>query len=112
MSESRDHIVKFRVDDAELKFLQTKMQLSKCKSMSDFLRRISLGGRIVNVDTSEITDIKKLTKKISDNINQIAMRINFQKSVYKEDIEEIQYKINELYKQQNSIETLLKRLEK
>lgn len=110
MNESRNHIVKFRVDDVELNYLKEKMQLAKCKSMSDFLRRISLGGRIYVIDTSEITDIKKLTKKISDNINQIAMRINFQKTIYREDIEEIQYKIGELYKQQNRIETLLDKL--
>lgn len=112
MNENRNHIVKFRVDDEEFVCIKEKMKLAKCRNISDFLRRISLGGRIYVVDTSDISEIRKLTRKISDNINQIAMRINYQKTIYKEDIDEIQFKISELYKQQNNIETLLKRLEK
>ncbi len=112
MSESRNHIVKFRVDDIELNYLQEKMLLAKCKSMSDFLRRISLGGKIYNVDMKEFVEIKKLMVNIANNINQIAMRVNFQKTIYGEDIGEIKSKVEEIWQQLNYIQLMLHKLEK
>ncbi len=112
MSESRNHIVKFRVDDIELNYLQEKMLLAKCKSMSDFLRRISLGGKIYNVDMKEFVEIKKLMVNIANNINQIAMRVNFQKTIYGEDIGEIKRKVEEIWQQLNYIQLMLHKLEK
>lgn len=111
VNESRNHIVKFRVDDFEFNCLNEKMRLSKCKNMSDYLRRISLGGRIVNVDTSEFIEMKKLIRNISDNINQITKLANTQKSIYKDDIDEIQRKVNEIWQQQAYILSLLRKLE-
>jgi pyridoxal biosynthesis lyase PdxS len=104
--------MKFRVDDEEFEVLKKKKELAKSRSMSDFLRRISLGGRIVNVDTSEFVEMKKLIRNISDNINQIAKLVNSQNSVYKEDIEEIQGKVNEIWQQQAYILSLLHKLER
>nr|WP_326173219.1 plasmid mobilization relaxosome protein MobC [uncultured Ruminococcus sp.] len=112
MDNSRNNIVKFRVDDVELEVLITKIKLAKCKSMSDYLRRISLGGRIVNVDTSEFTEMKKVMKNAEDNINQIAKLANSQKSIYIDDIEEIQRKVDEIWQQQAYILSLLRKLER
>lgn len=112
MDNSRNNIVKFRVDDVELEVLITKIKLAKCKSMSDYLRRISLGGRIVNVDTSEFTEMKKVMKNAADNINQIAKLANSQKSIYIDDIEEIQRKVDEIWQQQAYILSLLRKLER
>ena len=76
MSEVRKHILKFRVDDEELSFLKKKSRVSNCKNMSDFLRRISLGGGIYNVDMSDFAEMKNLIRSISNNINQIATVAN------------------------------------
>lgn len=112
MENSRNNIVKFRVDDMEFEVLKTKMKLAKCKSMSDYLRRISLGGQIVNVDTSEFTKMKMLMRNAADNINQIAKLANSQKSIYIDDIEEIRRKVDEIWQQQAYILSLLRRLER
>lgn len=112
MNENRNHIVKFRVDDVEFNCLKEKMRLAKCRNMSDFLRRISLGGRIYNVDMKEFVEIKKLMVNIANNINQIAMRVNFQKTIYSEDIEEIKRKVEEIWRQLSYIQLMLHKLEK
>ena len=112
MNDSRNNIVKFRVSDEEFAILQNKTELANCKNMSDFLRRISLGGNIYNVDTTEFSEMRKLIKSISDNINQIAKAVNVTKSVYNDDIEEIKGKVNEIWQQQAYILSLLHRLER
>lgn len=112
MSNTRNHILKFRVDDTEYEILKQKNQLSKCKNMSDFLRRISLGGQILNVDMSELEQMKKLIKNIADNINQISHLANMQKSIYKDDLDEIKEKISQIWQQQAYIRSLLHKLER
>lgn len=107
----KKHIIKFRVDDEEYSLLQQKFKLSECSSMSSFLRKISLGGAIYIIDMSEFTQMRKLIQSISNNINQIALRVNSQGSIYKEDIEEIQSKVNEIWQQQVSMQSLLRKLE-
>jgi di/tripeptidase len=99
MDDTRNHIVKFRVDDEEFEFLKKKAELSNCKNMSSFLRKISLMGAIYNVDLSEFQEITVLLNSISRNINQIAILANKQKSIYKEDIEEMQARLDDMQKQ-------------
>ena len=111
MSETRKHILKFRVDDKELCFLKKKAEMSNCRNMSDFLRRISLGGAIYNVDMSDFAEMKNLIRNISNNINQIATAANRTHHLYSEEIEEIQKEVDEIWRQQAYILSQLHRLE-
>jgi di/tripeptidase len=99
MENNRSHRLIFRVDDEEFEFLKKKAELSNCKNMSSFLRKISLMGAIYNVDLSEFQEITVLLNSISRNINQIAILANKQKSIYKEDIEEMQARLDDMQKQ-------------
>ena len=94
MGITRKNIVKFRVNDEEFEFLKKKQMQSNCKTLSAFLRKISLMGAVYIVDMSEITEIRKYIKNISDNVNQIARAVNSQRSIYQEEIEEIQAELS------------------
>lgn len=112
MEDKRIHNIKVRLNDEEYEFYKTKMERSGCRTISQFIRNCVINSYIFNIDTSMLIDIKKLVKSISNNINQIALRVNFQGSVYKEDIDEIKSRINDIYKQLNNIEKLLTRYRK
>lgn len=96
MGNDRKHILKFRVSDDELKVINHKVELANSKNISDYLRRLALSGRIINIDTSDLKESRKLISSISQNINQIAMRVNYQGTIYKDDIEEMNYKIEQI----------------
>lgn len=96
MGNDRKHILKFRVSDDELRTIIHKVELAKCKNTSDFLRRTALSGRIINIDTSDLKESRRLISSISQNINQIALRVNYQGTLYKDDIDEMQYKIEQI----------------
>lgn len=108
---NRDHRLVFRVSDEEFNYLKKKIQLTNCKTMSDFLRKSALYGAVYNVDLSvffkSVSDISSIAK----SINQIARRVNYQKTLYNDDIQEIERKVNEVWQQQRYILSLLRKLE-
>ena len=81
MNENRKHKITFRLNDEELDFVKEKMELSNCRSVSAFIRKMILSGAIYNVDTTELTEMRRLIGSISNNINQIAVRANFQNRI-------------------------------
>lgn len=107
MGNEREHILKFRVNDEELAVIMRKVKLAKCRSTSDFLRQNALSGRIIMIDTSALKETKKLVSSISQNINQIALRINYQSTIYKDDIDEMQNKIEQIIYSISEIEKAL-----
>lgn len=112
MEKKRINIIKCRVNDKELAVIERKVQLAKCRNMSDFLRRMALSGRIIYVEGEALKDIRKLISSISQNINQIALRVNYQNSIYKDDIEEMQEKISTILSTISDIEKTLSGLER
>lgn len=111
MGSKKTYRLSFRVNEQEYLFIKEKIRLSKCRNASVFLRKIVLGGGIVNVDTTEFTEMRKLISTVANNINQIAMRVNYQKTIYKEDITEIQRRVDLIWQQQAYILSLLHKLE-
>lgn len=110
LNENRKHKITFRLSDEELAFMKEKMEISNCRSASTFIRKMVLSGAIYNVDTTELTEMRRLIGSFSNNINQIAVRANFQNRIYDEDIKEIKEKVNEIWQQQVSILSLLHQL--
>jgi len=112
MENVRNNIVKCRVSDEELNVIRRKVKLSGSRNISDFLRRMALAGRIIMIDTSEISESKHLIMTISKNINQIALRVNYQNTIYKDDIEEMQQKIDSIQYKLADIQSTLNSLKK
>ena len=90
-------ILKFRVTESENSYLREKMEHSGIKNMSEFLRKSICNSVIVHVDTSEIHEVRRLVSTVAKNINQIALRVNFQGTIYQDDMEEIKQRIEQIY---------------
>ena len=99
--------LKFRVTEEEYEYIQKKYELSGCKNISSYLRKMAVTGRIIQLDSSALIEISRLFSNIANNINQIAVRVNSTNRIYDEDIEEIQKKVKELWQLQTSIQSVL-----
>ena len=99
MSIERKRKIKleFYVDGEEKKFIIEKMKAAGIKNLSAYLRKISIEGKIEIVDYSEIRKFVSKINKIGVNINQIVKRVNETKSVFREDIKDIQNKLEEIW---------------
>jgi len=93
----------FRVNEDEKYFIEKKMELVGWTNFRSFVLNHIVRGEIVKLDLAEIRKMNTLLRNISNNINQIAARVNSTNRVYDADISEIQTKQTVLWEQQNKI---------
>ena len=81
----------------EVEQLKQRMAEAGVKNRSAFLRKMVLDGYIVKLDTSDIREMITLLRSCSNNLNQIAKRVNSTNSVYGADIADMQVKQDEIW---------------
>ena len=93
----------FRVNEDEKYFIEKKMEAAGWTNFRSFVLNSLVCGTVIKLDLAEIRKMNTLLRNISNNINQIAARVNATNRVYETDITEIQSKQSELWVQQNKL---------
>ncbi len=88
--EYRYKQLNFRVTDSEYEIIQKKMKLSGIKKPTAYLRKMAMDGYVIRLDLSEFTEILRLARINSNNLNQVAKRANETGNIYETDIKELQ----------------------
>ena len=78
----------FRATEEEATFIKEKFKASGLSNLSDYLRKMSMLGFILQFDDDELKKMQITMSNIASNINQIARRSNSTHNIYAEDIEE------------------------
>ncbi len=81
----------------ELVRLHQKMAEAGVRNRSAYLRKMALDGYIVKLDMDDITDMISLLRRSSNNLNQVAKKINSTDSVYGADIADMQTRQDEIW---------------
>lgn len=81
----------------EVEHLKERMAEAGVKNRSAFIRKMALDGYIIKLDTSDIRQMISLLRHSSNNLNQIARRVNSTNSVYGADIADMQAKQDEIW---------------
>ena len=98
MAERKREIqVKFWVTPEEKKMIRKKMILSKTANMGAYLRKMAIGGIIVNTDTTCLEKQFFEMHKIGVNVNQLARLANATGSVTPEEMKELKGMIKEIW---------------
>lgn len=97
-NRNRTRQVKFWVSEEEYQLLKKKMEAAGGVNQGAYIRKMILDGYIVNLDIPELKEIIRLLSITSNNVNQMARRLNVDGSIYKEDLEEINTKQDEIFK--------------
>ena len=105
--DTRDIIIKFRVSNEEAEQIERKFQNSGYKSKSDFIRMMIFQGQIIKVSDDFVRDFRRKYSSISNNINQIALRLNASGNIYAEDIAEIKNGVSEIWQLLNYFRSVL-----
>lgn len=87
----------FRTTEAEDLLIRQKMQAFGIKNQSAFLRALALNGYLLKLDLPEIRELTRLMKNLTNNVNQIARRLNEHGSMYETEIDEIRQWVKELW---------------
>lgn len=99
----RNCLLRFYVSEDEKAFIYEKMNVAKIRNLSDYLRKVAIESKIEIRDYSEFRNFRNELNKIGVNINQISRRVNETRSVYKEDLKDIQDKQEEIWQLMRAI---------
>ena len=72
------------------------MKLAGIRNMSAYIRKMCIDGYIIHLQIPELTECAKLLRYTSNNINQIARRVNSGGGVYPDEMDEIRAKLTEV----------------
>jgi hypothetical protein len=76
-------------------------------NMSAYLRKIAIDGYVVRLELPELRELITLLRRSSNNLNQIAARINSTGRAYDADIEDMQQNQEQIWQ---GVSSILKKL--
>ena len=103
----RNERLEIKLTEEEKALFEEKRKLSKCRNMSHFIRKCVFEKEIYQVDLEPFRDLQGLLSNVTNNINQIAKRVNSTGVIYKEDVSDIKKEIEHFSKELWQIHSLL-----
>lgn len=88
-SEGRTVGLFTKVSPEEKTVIDRKMKELGTRNLRAYLRKMAVDGYIVHVDMSSVTEVVRLLRSISSNVNQIARRCNETRNLYADDVEDL-----------------------
>ena len=95
MAKTKTSGIYFKVTDEERKLIEQRMALAGIRNMSGYIRKMCIDGYFVQLQIPELTKCAKLLRYTSNNVNQIARRVNSGGRVYTDEVNEITAKLAE-----------------
>ena len=103
----RNERLEIKLTEEEKALFEEKRKLAKCRNMSHFIRKCVLEKEIYQVDLEPFRDLQGLLSNATNNINQIAKRVNSTGIIYKDDINDMKKQIEYFSKELWQIHSLL-----
>ena len=94
----------FKVSPEEKEIIEKKMAQLGIHNQRAYLRKMAVDGYAVQVDMSDFKALVSLLRNCSNNLNQIAKRVNSTGNLYQEDVADLQERYRELW---GAVSTLL-----
>ena len=86
----------FKATEEELNIIHQKMKALGITNQSAFIRAMTLNGYVLKLDLPELHDAVRLMGSLSNNVNQIARRLNERGSIFETEIDDIADRQKEL----------------
>ena len=99
----REIMVKFRTTPEEYELIQQKAELAGFQNLSAYIRKMAIDGYVIKLDLPELREMISLLRRSSNNLNQIAKRVNSTDRIYAEDMEDMMRQQQELWQCANLI---------
>lgn len=97
---NRNIVMKFRATEEEAGEIRRKAAAAGM-TVSRFLRTAAVNSQVVLYNTADIFGLRSDLRRIGNNINQIAMVVNSNRSVYQSDVRELKKQFSELSEKLN-----------
>lgn len=106
----REVQLNFRVSPEELALIEQKMAQLGTKNREAYLRKMALDGYVVRLELPELKELVSLMRYSSNNLNQLARRVNETERIYDADLEDISRRQEALWDGVHQVLTQLAKL--
>lgn len=106
----REVQLNFRVSPEELALIGQKMAQLGTKNREAYLRKMALDGYVVRLELPELKELVSLMRYSSNNLNQLARRVNETGRIYDADLEDISRRQEALWDGVHQVLTQLAKL--
>mgnify|MGYP000783449165 CR=1 FL=1 len=96
MKEKRDEIIILRTTKTEKNRIYEKMLGMGIRSLSAYIRKMALDGYCLNLDLPQLRRMAYLLQNCSNNLNQVAKRVNESGKIYAADLADLRTRLDEL----------------
>ena len=86
----------FKASEAESDRIREKMKAAGIGNQSAYIRAMALNGYVLKLDLPELHEAVRLMGSLSNNVNQIARRLNERGSIFETEIDDIKDRQEEL----------------
>jgi len=103
VKRARNISLSFYVNAEEHDMIKRRMEQAGVKNMRAFILKQAIDGRVIQVELKSVNEMCRLLSNATNNINQVAKRINETGNVYAADINDLSDRYNELWTQAREI---------
>ena len=86
----------FKMSLEEWDMVEKRMEQSGIRNKSAFIRKMCIDGHVIILDSERLNEIGRLTRITSNNINQIARKVNSGGEAYRDDVAEMNDHLKEI----------------
>lgn len=97
----------FMVTEKELALIREKMAQMGTRNIGAYLRKMALDGYVVRLDLADVKAMVALLRNATDNLNQIARRVNESGGLYAEDVEDLRQNYDRIWDRTEKILAVL-----
>jgi uncharacterized glyoxalase superfamily protein PhnB len=102
-SKTRTSNIHFMVSDEERAMIIKRMAQSGIKNMRSYLLKQAIDGRVIHIELDSVNEMVRLLSNATNNMNQIARRVNETGSIYAADVDDLHGRYDELWAQTKEI---------
>ena len=95
--------IHFMASDKERELIEKRMAQAGVKSLRAYLLKMAVDGQIVRMELDGVKEMVRLLSNATNNINQIARRVNGTGNFYAADVEELRERYEEIWGQVREI---------
>ena len=89
IKRNRNIPIQFYVSEKELEMITRRMEQTGIKNRRAYLLKMAATGEVIHLELSGVWEMVRLLSNVTNNINQIAKRVNETGNFYAADLEDL-----------------------
>ena len=103
VKRTRNISIQFYVTEKELELIKSRMEQTGIQNRRAYMLKMATDGQVIHLDVSGVREMVRLLSNATNNINQIAKRVNETGNFYAADLDDLKDRYDEIWGQAKAI---------